>query len=410
MATPRAFSLNEPVTAIPHAALFLPHLDVAGGLGVHCRTLLAALAAGPSPFRFTVFATAEPAQTFPNVAAEPYDGPIPVVRVDVPNALALAHELDPLLAGPLAADPPDVLYCSYYTGMKRPPCPQVVAFHDAGFLENPAGFGAVAAIRRATVESIRDAVSVLQCISHDARERICRILPWPREKTAVVWHALPDSDDAVAAARASARPDAFPAPYFLSPVGAATGFNRVRKNVPTAVRAFRSLGRPDVKLVIAGTATLTDTVLGELLPPDERGRLAGDCWVSEDGAITILPTVPRAELLRLMRHATAVVYPSRYEGFGLPAVEAMAVGTPLIAARATSLPELVGDAGLLVDPDDVEGFSGAMADTLEDNVERVRLIRNGTFRVGLFGLKRMGLEMIQLFRLAAPSRELVEPV
>jgi glycosyltransferase involved in cell wall biosynthesis len=397
VATPRAFSLNERVPVIPHAALFLPHLDVAGGLGVHCRTLLAALASGPSPFRFTVYAPADAKVPFPTVATEPYDGPIPVTRVAVPNALALAHELDPLLAGPLAADPPDVLYCSYYTGMKRPPCPQVVAFHDAGFLENPAGFGAVAAVRRATVESIRESVSMLQCISHDARDRICRLLPWPVAKTAVVWHALPDSDDAIAAAKASDRPGECPGPYFLSPVGAATGFNRARKNVPTAVTAFRRLNRPGVTLVIAGTATLTDAVLGELLPPGERGRVSGERWRSDDGAVTILPTVPRPELLRLMRHATAVVYPSRYEGFGLPAVEAMAVGTPLIAARATSLPELVGDSGVLIEPDDVAGFAEAMRTLLDDRIERRRRTDLGTERVFQFGRGRMGREMSELF-------------
>ena len=221
-----------------------------------------------------------------------------------------------MLAAPLADVKPDVLYCSYYTGMAKPSCQQIVAFHDAGFLENPAGFGATAAIRKQTIENIRPAISLIQCISFDARDRICRLLPWDKERTTVIWHALPDSPSAIDVAKASSPLPDFPQPYFLVPVGAATGFNRARKTFRTAVKAYRGIKARTAKLVIAGTATLTDRVLAELLPSNETGSIRGERWVSDDGAITILPTVSRADLLVLMRHAVAVVYPSRYEGFG----------------------------------------------------------------------------------------------
>ena len=190
----------------------------------------------------------------------------------------------------------------------------------------------------------------------------------------------------------------FPQPYFLVPVGAATGFNRARKNVPTAVKAFRGMKAGTAKLVIAGTATLTERVLAELLPSTETGSIRGERWLSDDGAITILPTVSRADLLVLMRHAVAVVYPSRYEGFGLPTVEAMAVGTPLIAARATSIPEIVGDAGILIDPDDVYGFGAAMTTLASEATFRTRLVERGESRHAIFSTEQFAEHILKMIR------------
>ena len=391
-------------------ALFLPHLGVSGGLGVHCRMLVAALARTPSPHRFIVYSPAKPRDLFPTTESEPLElagsdwSRFQFRDLEIPRGFNLANELDPILAGPLAIAKPDLLYCSYYTGMRSPPCPQIVAFHDAGFLENPEGFGATAAIRRQTIDAIRPAISLIQCISGDARERICRLLPWDAKNMAVVWHALPDSPEAIAAASAvDANTIAIGEsnlekmrPYFFLPVGAATGFNRLRKNVATAVRAFRQLP-PGSQLIIAGTAQLTEKVLAELLPPGERGSVIDGLWFSEDRTMVILPTLSRGDFLTAMHRAAAVVYPSRYEGFGLPTVEAMAAGVPLIAAKATSVTEVVGDAGILIEPDDVDGFTAAMQAALTDRERMAKLISAGRERAKLFYLERLGREMIELF-------------
>jgi hypothetical protein len=98
-------------------ALFLPHLDVSGGLGVHCRMLVAALAATPSPLRFAIFSPARPQELFPNTAPEPFDAKgmdlsrFEFRTLDVPRGFSLANELDPILAGPLSAIKPNLLYC-----------------------------------------------------------------------------------------------------------------------------------------------------------------------------------------------------------------------------------------------------------------------------------------------------------
>lgn len=391
---------------MPRVLLFLPHLDVSGGLGVQCRMLLAALASTPSRFQWTVVAPRNPAVLFPGVALERCERreSIDFREIDPPAEFHLADELDPLLA-PIVGDvQPGLIYCSYYTGLRRPGVPQVVTFHDAGFLENPAGFGAVAERRRRTIEAIRPALTHIHCISADARDRICRLLPWEPTRTTVVWHALPDPPDVLATVRASD-----PAtmrfgqcrltewmPYFFLPVGAGTGFNRKRKNVPTAIRAFRQL-QMSVRLIVAGTVTLTDAVLGELLPPDETGSMRDGCWYAADERVLVLPTLPRDVFLRAMRHAVGVIYPSRYEGFGLPTLEAMALGVPLIVSRAACLPEIVGDAAVLAGPDDVPGFTAAMRTLLEDAPARAELIHRGEARVRLFSLENLGRRMIELF-------------
>jgi glycosyltransferase involved in cell wall biosynthesis len=336
--------------------------------------------------------------------------------LDWPADFPLSRALDPVLGGPITASRPDVVYCSYYTGLERPPAPQVVTFHDAGFLEFPDVFGETARQRRETLERVMPAIGLLHCVSADARERICRLLPFDPSRAVVVWHALPDPVDVLARA---ARPETVntelwpggdkPADwgrYLFLPVGAATGFNRGRKNVPAAVTAFRRLGLPDVRLVVAGTGILHERMLADLLPASEKaaGRIDGGCWRSGDGAVLVLPSLDRAPFLAALAHAAAVVYPSRYEGFGLPAIEAMAVGVPLVAGRATSLPEVVGDGGLLVDPDDLDALACGMRTVLTDADVAAELVRRGKERAKLFTLDRMGQGMREAFeRVSDPA-------
>jgi glycosyltransferase involved in cell wall biosynthesis len=395
--------------------LFLPHLGVSGGLGVHCRGLLAALLRVSPNDTFTVFAPERPLDLFPLAGLDDTwqplvaDPRVTLTPLPWPAGASLADPLDPVLAGPVAAARPDVLLCSYYTGMANPPCPQAVVFHDAGFLEFPHVFGETARRRRAAVEAARPAIHTLVCVSGDARDRICRLLPFDPARTAVVWHALSDPPEAFAEAGDRTR---FNGPlwdggdtladwgrYVFLPVGAATGFNRVRKNVPTGVSAFRRLGDPGLKLVIASTGKLHDKLLGELLPADELagGGVDRGAWRSRDGRVIILPNLDRGPFLAAMSRAVAVLYPTRYEGFGLPAIEAMALGVPLVAGNATSLPEVVADAGVLVEPDDVEGFTAALRRVRDDAGFVSELVQKGKERAGQFTPERMGAEMRNVF-------------
>ena len=94
------------------------------------------------------------------------------------------------------------------------------------------------------------------------------------------------------------------------------------------------------------------------------------------------------------------MYPSRYEGYGLPLAEAMAVGCPVIASSATALPEVVGDAGLLVDPDDVAGWTDAMLRLLDDGTLRARLIAAGRERTRGLTPNETARRLVAAYRLA----------
>lgn len=414
-----------PEISIVRVATFLPHLSVSGGLGVHCRCLLAALLrTAKADDRLVVFTPAHPERLFPLSGIDDTwkpllgDPRIDVAALDWPTDRSLADPLDPVLLGPVRAANPDLFYASYYTGLAEPPCPQAVTFHDAGFLDFPQVFGDTARRRRETLAIVAPKIDALMCISHDARERICRLLPFDPARTAVVWHALAESPAELLEASGNgdrsaplwSAGDALAdwGTYFFSPVGAATGFNRVRKNLPVAVDAFRRLIAADgvpVRFIIASTGLLHDKMLGELLPATELagGRLVDGAWRSRDDRIRVLPNLDRTPFLRAMAHATAVVYPSRYEGFGLPTIEAMALRVPILASRATSIPEVVGDAGWLVDPDSPAEFETAMRALLTGPDCRAELVAHGEARIGLFSLERMGEAMWQVWRRLAPS-------
>jgi glycosyltransferase involved in cell wall biosynthesis len=165
-----------------------------------------------------------------------------------------------------------------------------------------------------------------------------------------------------------------PGRYILS-----VGTLEPRKNHVRLVEAFDRLRKKGlsrgVPLVLAGA----------------RG------WMYEP----LLETIRRLDLgdhVRLMGHAdplaalyrgaSVMVYPSLYEGFGLPPLEAMACGTPVITSSASSLPEVVGDAGLLVDPHDPDALTDAMATVLSDDRLRSRMRENGLARAATFSWAR----------------------
>ena len=403
-------------------AFFLPHIGVTGGLGVHCRTLVESVLELPEPFGITIIAPKEPERLFPKSGLEPgwrhlaQHNQVRLELVDWPSHASLADPLDQILAPLECIRTADVIYSSYYTAMARPPAPQVVTFHDAGFLEHPEGFGGMAETRRKTLDRVAPAIRVMHCVSADARDRICRLLPFNPSRTGVVWHALADLPEAMAQARGNNWKSTPLWPcgdcpgqwgrFAFFPVGAATGFNRRRKNVPLAVQAFRAMRPTDLRLVIASTCLLDESSLEQLLPEAERARgdLSGGAWRSNDGKVLVLPNLNRPEFLAAMANALVVYYPTRYEGFGLPAIEAMALGVPLITGNTTSLPEIVGEAGVLVDPDSLESLANALELVSSDSDHRSGLIAKGLHRVTLFSRTAMAQGMVELFLAAASTR------
>ena len=117
--------------------------------------------------------------------------------------------------------------------------------------------------------------------------------------------------------------------------------------------------------------------------------------------VTITGFIPDEELVDLYHGATAMIYPSRYEGFGMPLVEAMAAGVPIICSTAACLPEVAGDAALFVDPEDAPGWAAAITRLLEDPALREELRHRGRQRAGCFTWERAGADTLAALRRAA---------
>jgi glycosyltransferase involved in cell wall biosynthesis len=170
-----------------------------------------------------------------------------------------------------------------------------------------------------------------------------------------------------------------------------------RRNLPILVQALldaqRRLEMPLLSLVLAGV----DRGIGDTLR-----KLATE-GKSPDAVICLGP-VTDDQLLTLYRRTAALVYPSRYEGFGLPVLEAMACGTPVIASRAASIPEVLGDAGILLDPDDGAGWTEAIVKLLQDEWESTRMRKAGLARAKDFTWARTAAITLDVYRRAVEGR------
>jgi glycosyltransferase involved in cell wall biosynthesis len=120
-----------------------------------------------------------------------------------------------------------------------------------------------------------------------------------------------------------------------------------------------------------------------------------------DGSVVKIGHVPNEVLAALYRRANAFVFPSLAEGFGLPVAEAMACGAPVVASRISSLPEVCGEAGLLVDPEDADDIAAAIARMLKDQGLRRRLRDRGLERVRAFSPEAVVPRLFEVYRRAA---------
>jgi glycosyltransferase involved in cell wall biosynthesis len=172
------------------------------------------------------------------------------------------------------------------------------------------------------------------------------------------------------------------------------GFD-VRKNVTTVIGTYRWAG-PVIgeacPLVIAGRLPERDTPFA----PDPR-RLVQEHGV-DARCVRCVGFVDEADKPALYREAVAFVFPSRYEGFGLPPLEALACGTPVVGSDVASIPEVVGDAGVLLSPDDVEGMAGALIQLAIDGGFRAELSRRALVRAERFSWERTARETLAAYR------------
>ena len=152
-----------------------------------------------------------------------------------------------------------------------------------------------------------------------------------------------------------------------------------RKNLITLIRAFKHFSdtNHNIKLILAGEQTwLSETVIQEINNLNLENSVFMPGYVNEKD----LPLWYAASL--------AFVYPSKYEGFGLPVIEAMATGTPVITSNVSSLPEVAGDAAILIPPDDIDGWASSMSAIANSLKMRKQLIDSGLERAATFSWEK----------------------
>ena len=251
----------------------------------------------------------------------------------------------------------DVLHCPLNVMPMAAACPTVVTIHDLAFLRYPRLFPRYKQwyLRLFTRLSARRAQAVITD-SASTRNDVAQMLDVPAERVHVVYPAAdadfqPRSRDEIEAFRAA---KGLPPRYVLY-----VGTLEPRKNVDVLIRAFGDTARkerlPHSLVVVGGRGWMTQAIETAIAEAGIGERLLMPGYVA------------REELPMWYSCADLLVYPSSYEGFGYPALEAMAAGVPVIAANTSSLPEVVGDAGVLVAPRAQAQLAAAMARVLTDS-------------------------------------------
>ena len=165
-----------------------------------------------------------------------------------------------------------------------------------------------------------------------------------------------------------------------------------RKNIDVLIAALQATS-VDIPLVLTGWQGWGDK---EWLEKMEKAGLTG--------RIHITGHVPDEDLVAIYNGATALVYPSLYEGFGLPIVEAMACGCPVICSNAASMPEVAGDAALFIDPRNSDELAATIETVVQNDNVREDLVRRGFKQAGKFSWQRTAQETMEVFRMVASKR------
>ena len=316
--------------------------------------------------------------------------------------VALEHSPAPLgviwqqavLPRRLARGDVDLLWSPLLTLPRRLPVPGVATIHDLAALLWPETLPwkvrwSLVPFLGATVERAARLVAV----SHATARDLAAAFPAAAAKTEVIWNGVdPAWSPATPAAIRTTR----------ERLGAAGGYYlyvgtlEPRKNLDLLLDAWNELRRehPDATppLVLAG--------------PDgwKHGRLLARLESLAPAGVRRLGRLPLAELRDVVRAATVFVYPSLYEGFGLPVAEAMACGVPVVVANSSSLPEIAGDAGVAVDPDDPSALAAALAGLAADPARAAELGRRGVERARAFSWDEAAARLSGVFRAALAAR------
>jgi alpha-1,3-rhamnosyl/mannosyltransferase len=273
----------------------------------------------------------------------------------------------------------------------RFPGPSVITVHDLSWIRHPETHPKqrLAAMGSHFPRSLERASAILTDCSFVKQELLETFGLNPENVTPVLLGVSPDFFP-----RAPAECDTFLADHGLAhgQYVLSVGTLEPRKNIPTLIDAYSMLPadlQQRFPLVLVGMrGWLTSGLEARMKPLVERGVIKPLGYVADE----MMPLIYSG--------AAAFVFPSLYEGFGLPPLEAMACGTPVISSRSSSLPEVVGDAGILVDPLNVDALAESLRRVLEDRAFAELLAQQGVRRAAGFSWKKTAAETIAVYRRA----------
>lgn len=348
----------------------------------YATNLIEALAQVDSVNEYTLYVTTREAQArfsqrWPNFRVQTTLPHTPLIRIPL------------TLAAELRKHPVDVLHVQF-TAPPFCPCPVVVSVHDLSFEHLPQTFNrrSRTQLRLTVRHSVRRAARILTLSEHTRRDMIETYGTSPERITAIPL-AAPSYFGRVQEEKELQRVRhiyGIEGDYILC-----VSSIQPRKNLPRLVRAYASLRNKRgpgklPKLVLVGKcAWLYDETLRSI----EEGKMKD--------SVILTGYVPQSDLPALYSGSVCFVYPSYFEGFGLPPLEAMKCGTPVIAGNRTSLPEVVGDAGILVDPFDVSAIAAAIERIVDDSDFRHQLSVRGLARSRIFDWRETARRTLNVY-------------
>jgi len=292
---------------------------------------------------------------------------------------------------------PDLLHAPAFVAPVTCPCPVVTTVHDVSFLLYPSHFRGwwTTYLRAVMPPAIRSAAAII-CGSENSRRDIVKAYGIGHDKVRVVPYGVDHErfNSAATLDRRWAEAQGIRDGYVLH-----VGTFSYRKNIPTllhAVALVRARGKwEDRQLVLAGAQNVSlkggDEVLETIRELDLSAHLV------------LTGHMPDEHIPGLYAHASMLVMPSLYEGFGFPVLEAMAVGTPVICSDTSSLPEIAGNAAILFAPQDQNALASAIQELIQNPALAAELRRKGFEQARQFTWQRNADQTVEIYQEIAKS-------
>ena len=282
----------------------------------------------------------------------------------------------------------NLLHSLGYVQPLRLPCKSVVTIHDLNFynIGHMMSKTKRIALQFFVTRSAKAADHIIT-VSEFSKKQIVEILGVPPEKVTVTYNAMKERPYHLVEFEELKSKYNIRQPYIFG-----LSSPSPHKNIANLVRGFALLkqrGANDLKLVLAGHLPKGSNDLTKALD-DVNIRVRED--------IIFVGYVPDSVLLSLYSYAEAFVFPSLYEGFGIPILEAFSCGTPVVCSKMAAIPEVAGDASLYFDPHNIEEIADAILKVLIDGSLRNELIERGKSRLELFSWEKTAEQTLAVYK------------